>query len=87
MDVFNSRDDDGRFSCGLLLRQGVFQDGPPENLRRWTFRPVPLRRRQSVIAIANSAMVSVKLVKNTSDGVCTIKGGQGNEDLLSLIEQ
>jgi len=32
-------------------------------------------------------MVSVKLVKNTSDGVCTIKGGQGNEDLLSLIEQ
>jgi len=32
-------------------------------------------------------MVSVKLVKKTSDGVCTIKGELGNEDLLSLIEQ
>jgi len=33
MEVINGRDDDGRSSCGLLLRQGVFQDGPPENLK------------------------------------------------------
>jgi len=34
MEVFNGRDDDGRSSCGLLLRQGVFQDGSPENLKK-----------------------------------------------------
>ena len=87
---------EGRYANELFLHQGLFRNrydgGPKEDRRTYVDSP---RDDDQIVPIADSAMLSAKLVKNAElkiykgapHGMCTTEKDKVNQDLLIFIER
>ena len=87
---------DGRYASELFLHQGVFRnryDGGPKKIDVPTL--ILHGDDDQIVPIADSAMLSAKLVKNAElkiykgapHGMCTTEKDKVNQDFLIFIER